>query len=56
MIDTDQGYLEGFALYLAALAIFRFVFGSIYLLKWKWNYNLNPTYKNFTIDLKKEYA
>ena len=56
IIDNDQGYLEGFALYLAALAIFRFFFGSLYLLKWKYYYNCVPTYKNFTIDMKKEYA
>ena len=46
MIDSDSGYLEGFALYLAGLALFRFFFAILYLCKWKINYNCNPTFKN----------
>ncbi len=40
---------------MAALALFRFFFGSLYLLKWKFYYNCNPTFKNQTMNMKLEY-
>ena len=55
ILDKDEGYLQGFALYMAGLAVFRLVFGSLYLLKWKCHNNLNPKYWNKTINLRKEY-
>jgi hypothetical protein len=49
------GYLEVFGLLLAYLVVFRFVFASIHILIWKWNYNFNEAYKIEEKDLAEEF-
>ena len=43
--DGSFSILDGFSMYLASVVIFRFVFGSLYVLKWQWRYAFNPKYK-----------
>ena len=43
--DSDSGYLAGFSLYLGALVVFRVLFASIYICKWKCRYNCSKKYK-----------
>jgi lysylphosphatidylglycerol synthetase-like protein (DUF2156 family) len=43
--DKDSGYLAGFSCYLGALVIFRVVFASMYICKWKCRYNCSKKYK-----------
>ena len=43
--DGSFSVLDGFSMYLASVVIFRFVFGSLYVLKWQWRYAFNPKYK-----------
>ncbi len=35
VIDSDAGFLGTFGLYLSAIALFRIIFGVLYILKWK---------------------
>lgn len=42
---TDSGYLAGFSCYLAALVIFRVLFGTMHIVKWKFRYNCRNKYK-----------
>lgn len=54
--DSDSGYLAGFSLYLGALVVFRVLFATIYICKWKCRYNCSKKYKvrfrNMIADLK----
>ena len=43
--DSDSGYLAGFSCYLAALVMFRVIFATIYIIKWKCRYNCSSKYK-----------
>jgi len=43
--DSDSEYLAYFAIYLAALVIFRVLFALIYICKWKMRYNCCKSYK-----------
>lgn len=43
--DSDSGYLAGFSLYLGGLVLFRVIFASMYIIKWKCRYNCNKKYK-----------
>lgn len=43
--DADSGYLAGFSCYLAGLVVFRVLFASIYICKWKCRYCCSKKYK-----------
>ena len=43
--DSDSGYLAYFSLYLGGLVVFRVLFATIYILKWKCRYNCMKKYK-----------
>ena len=57
IIDSDQGYLTYFSIYLAALVLFRVIFSVIYILLWKFRYNCQGKYKveerNLTQEVKR---
>ena len=54
--SCDSGYLAGFSLYLACLVLFRVLFASVYIIKWKLRYNCLSSYKvtrrNLMLDFK----
>lgn len=43
--DGSFGPLQGFTMFLAAIVVFRVVFGTLYVLKWKWRYNFDKKYQ-----------
>lgn len=57
IIDSDNGYLAAFSMYLASLVIFRVVFATLHILRMKFRYNCRNDYKvekrNMTKDFKK---
>ena len=44
IIDSDNGYLAAFSMYLAALVLFRVIFATLHICKWKFRYNFRNDY------------
>ena len=42
--DGSFGPLQGFTLFLAGIVVFRVIFATIYVCKWKWRYNFDKRY------------
>lgn len=57
VVDSDDGYLTYFSIYLAALVIFRVTFSVLYILMWKFRYNCQSRYKvqerDLTLEVKR---
>jgi len=53
--DGTFGPLQGFTMFLAALVIFRVIFATIYVCKWKWRYNFNKNYRVTEYNLERTF-
>jgi hypothetical protein len=51
IIDGTINFLDGFALFVAALVIFKFVFAAIYVIQWNLRFCCNPAFKSNKIDV-----
>jgi len=51
----DTGYLVGFSCYLAALVLFRLLFASLYIIKWKCRYSCCGKYRVRSQNLQAEF-
>jgi hypothetical protein len=50
-IDGSINFLDGFALFVASLVLFKFIFASIYVIEWNLRFCCNPAFKNNKIDV-----
>jgi hypothetical protein len=48
-------FLDGFALFVASLVLFKFIFGLIYTLKWNFRVWTNPYYRKSKGDVSSEF-
>ena len=50
-LNRDITFLDGFALFVASLVTFKFLFALIYNLKWNFRYWCKPYYNKSKIDV-----
>jgi hypothetical protein len=55
VINRDFTFLDGFALFVASLVTFKFVFALVYTLKWNFRRWTNPYYRNPPFNLNEEF-
>lgn len=53
--NGDITFLDGFALFVAGLIIFKFIFALIYVTKWNFRQWTNPYYRKAKIDMNQEF-
>ncbi len=53
--DGSFGFVDGFAMFVAFLVIFRFVCALIYTLKWNFRTWTNPYYRKSNTDVAEEF-
>ena len=53
--DGSFSWLQGFTAVLAGLVVFRVLFATLYLAKWKWRYCCNKRYSVNTYNMEKQF-
>ena len=53
--DGKITFLDGYALFIASLVLFKFIFGLIYYLKWNFRFLCNSYYRASKIDVGEEF-
>lgn len=55
VIGDKITFLDGFALFVASLVLFKFVFAMIYYLKWNFRLSVRPYYRKSKNDVAEEF-
>ena len=55
MINRGINFLVGYALFVAGLVTFKFVFALLYTLKWNFRYWFKPYYNKSKLDVAEEF-